>query len=355
MKVKSKKAVRAVAQWVGAIGCTVLAIFAAEVIVSSLITNGHKPPGKSAPPHGVCSDACSLIIEPDDGIAPMRTMVRGALNSIDLVMYELEDKAIDADLITAAKRGVAVRVLLSPGYEGEPSAINEGAFETLSANGVLVRWSPGYFALTHEKSLVVDDATALVMSFNLVPKYYPTGRDFGVVDRDARDVAAMEDAFNTDWQGNDAPAPAGDNLVWSPGSRTAIIAMINDASASLDIYNEEMADDGVVSALVSAARRGVAVRIDMTYSRNWKSAFTVLADANVDIRTYGASAPFYIHAKMIITDGVRAFVGSENFSETSLDKNRELGVMVSNQDIIQSLEAVFETDWEGAKVLERPK
>jgi phosphatidylserine/phosphatidylglycerophosphate/cardiolipin synthase-like enzyme len=201
------------------------------------------------------------------------------------------------------------------------------------------------------------------MSFNLVPKYYPTGRDFGVIDSDAADVGAMEATFDGDWAAvggggagagiaGNAPASgsAGDDLVWSPGSRNALVQTIAAASSSLDVYNEEMADDGLITALEDAARRGVTVRVVMTYSADWKRAFDELAAAGVEVRTYPDTASgLYIHAKMILADGRLAFVGSENFSATSLDDNRELGVMLSNPAIVASLGAIFEKDRVGAE------
>ena len=330
-----------------ALAFALLLIFAAPLLIHE-----HKIPGKSVPPHGACASACSLVIEPDDGIALVRTMLGAARQSIDLVMYELNDKSIEADLAAAARRGVATRVLLSPGYEGEPSTINQSAFDYLSAHGVAVRWSPDYFALTHEKSFVIDGEQAFIMSFNWVKKYYPTGRDFGIIDRDTLDVAAMESSFNNDWAGSANAANAGSDLVWSPGSRAAITALISGATRSLDVYNEEMADEGIINALARATTRGVHVRIVMTYSPDWKTAFQKLVDAGVSIRTFGQNAPLYIHAKMILVDGVSAFVGSENFSATSLDKNRELGIVISAPDILASLEATFDGDWQGGTPFE---
>jgi len=197
---KWKKTIIAVG---AAIACTGLIIFATPLFIGT-----HVVPGNSGPPHFACLDACSLVIEPDDGIAPVRAMIQSAARSVDLVMYELEDRAIESDLVAARKRGVVVRVLLSTGYEGEPSTVNQAAYDSFYSHGVAVRWTPDHFALTHEKSLVVDGTEALIMSFNLVPKYYPTGRDFGIVDRDSHDVAAIEGAFNADWEGSVAPADA---------------------------------------------------------------------------------------------------------------------------------------------------
>lgn len=312
----------------------------------------------------------SLITEPDDGIAPVLRMINGATKSVDLVMYELDDAQIEAALAADDRRGVAVRVLLSPGYDGAPSRVNGAAYDFLFARGVAVRWSPSYFSLTHEKSLVTDGSRALIMTFNLVSKYYMTGRDFGIVDRNARDVPAMERTFNDDWRGSGTGVnsgvaagnvllggnngDAGDHLLWSPGSEQALINIISRAKESLYIYNEEMADMNVTKALIDAGEHGVAVYVVMTDAAEWKWNFAELATAGVHVRTYAddASAPLYIHAKMIVADAgrasARAFVGSENFSAASLGRNRELGIVTDDKDIITPLINTFITDWHGA-------
>src|SRR6185437_4275792 len=154
-------------------------------------------PRKSSP----ANTALSLIIEPDDGVAPILDTIASARRSVELVMYELDDRQIEDALIADETRGVAVRVILSAGYSGASSTVNEAAFDYLQAARVPVRWSPAYFSLTHEKSLVVDGDCAIIMTFNLVSKYYSTGRDFGIVDKGAVDVAAIQRTFTADWNG----------------------------------------------------------------------------------------------------------------------------------------------------------
>ena len=206
----------------------------------------------------------ALITEPDDGMAPVIDMIRRAARSVDLVIYELDDPQIEAALADDAARGVAVRVILSAGYGGASSTVNRPAYDFLRGHSVPVRWSPGYFSLTHEKALIVDGARALIMTFNLVAKYYATGRDFGIVDGDVRDVAAIEDTFNDDWRGAahetgmDAArggnnGDQGDGLLWSPDSEDGLLGLIRSARHSLAIYNEEMADGDVTKALIDAA------------------------------------------------------------------------------------------------------
>lgn len=307
----------------------------------------------------------SLITEPDDGITPVLGMIAGAHRSVEMVMYELDDTRVEAALAEDEARGVAVRVILSGGYRGATSTMNAAAYGYLAAHSVPVRYSPAYFSLTHEKSLVVDGARGFIMTFNLVSKYYPTGRDFGIMDNNARDVAAMERTFNDDWDGASATdsdraslggnnGDAGDDLLWSPGSKDPIIDLINGARKSVYIYNEEMADQDVTEALINAAERGVAVYVVMTGAPEWKWEFSELATAGAHVRTYADDddAPLYIHAKMVLMDqGVadeRAFVGSENFSEGSLNENRELGLITPDAVIIAGLFKTFAADWRDA-------
>ena len=287
-----------------------------------------------------------LITEPDAGITPVIALIQDASSSVDLVMYQLEDTDVEHALVADQKRGVAVQVLLNGGYYGKKeSTDNDAAYQYLSANGVSVEWTPSYFALTHQKTLIVDKKTAMIMTVNLTPQYYASGREFIVVDSDSVDVSAIETAFSDDWKSDNVTPSNGDGLVWSPGSEQALLALINGASTSLDIYNEEMNDTDITSALEDAAHRGVVVHIDMTYASEWKKAFAALTSAGASVRTYAANAPLYIHAKVIVADNAKAFVGSENFSSSSLNKNRELGIVVSDQPTINSLETTFQKDW----------
>lgn len=295
----------------------------------------------------------TLVTEPDDGVQPVLDAIAHASKSVDLVIYELEDPEVEQALVDASAHGVAVRVLMQDvnTYGTHP---NQKAYDFLKSHNVLVKWAPGYFSLTHQKTLVTDagesDQSALIMTFNLSPKYYDSSRDFGVRDTDPQDVQAIESAFNSDWDGTQQIAPNGRDLVWSPGSSATLLNLIQSASSTLEIYNEEMADPRITQALEQAAARGVDVRVTMTYATNWKPDFNELTQAGVNVRTYASSASRYIHAKMVIADTSRAFLGSENFSGQSLDSNRELGILISRPDILASLEKTFDSDWTAARV-----
>lgn len=291
----------------------------------------------------------SLIVEPDQGITPIINVIKNAKTSVDLVMYQLEDKQIEKALVEDKDRGVSVRVLLNGGYYGAPDTPNKNAeaYVFLTSHGVSVEWTPAKFALTHEKSLVVDGRAAYIMTFNMTPQYYATSRDFAVVDSDTNDIQAIENAFDADWKNETTATQNGDDFVWSPGSEDRLISLIQNAQKTLYIYNEEMNEDAVVSTLSAAARRGVLVEVVMTDSKEWQKNFSVLSAAGVKIKTFSPKAKLYIHAKMILADDATAFVGSENFSYNSLFKNRELGIILTDRAVLTSLAQTFQKDFGG--------
>ncbi len=299
-------------------------------------------PRRHVPRPAAAAGRLTLITEPRDGIAPVLSAVETARHEVDMVMYEDSDQQLDAALADDEHRGVAVRVLLGGGYYGEGSSQNQAAYNYLSQD-VPVRWTPSYFALTHQKTVIVD-GRAYILTFNLTPQYYASSRDFGVVDTISADDAAIERTFGADWNAQQITAPDGADLVWSPGSEETQVKLIESATGWLDVYNEEMDSPAIESALEADAHRGVNVRVTMTADPSWGSAFAELTAAGVHVHTYAANAALYIHAKMILTPA-RAFLGSQNFSDASMNKNRELGLIVSDATIRASLSRTFNSDY----------
>lgn len=292
----------------------------------------------------------SLLTEPGSGIAPIYALVTGARHTVDLSMYSLADPTMEKDLAADAERGVRVRVLLDRNYE---RALNQGAYDYLSAHHVEVRWAPSSYDAMHQKTITIDDDCSVIMSLNLVRADYAETRDFAVVDRDQADVNAILTVFDHDFAGDSSsPEPAGADLVWSPGSDHALVALIGSATHSLEVENEEMSEYTIVDALEAAAQRGVDVELVMTYQSKWKSELDALAKAGVHVRTYAdADGVLYIHAKAIVVDAghtdERLFVGSENFSWASLEYNRELGLVLPSKEgsVISSVAATIHSDW----------
>jgi len=104
-----------------------------------------------------------LLVEPDDGVGTLTRAIRGATSSIFLTMYMLTNRTIIHDLEYAHAGGVDVRVILEPHPYGSSDNANLSAYNNLMAADIPVHWSSSRFLLTHEKSMLVDGATAAAL------------------------------------------------------------------------------------------------------------------------------------------------------------------------------------------------
>ena len=305
---------------------------------------------QAAGPVSAGSGALRVLSEPQAGLSAIYKLINGAKSSIDLTMYTLRDTTAEDDLAAAAKRGVNVRVILDRHLEKK---FNTPTYGYLSSRGVHVTWAPAGTTY-HQKTLTVDNKTSAIMTLNMNSDDYAGTRDFAVIDTSEADVAAVVATFNADFAHKKITPPDGADLVWSPtNSQAAILTVINSAQHSLAIENEEMGDSVITSALESAAKRGVDVKITMTAESDWDDAFGALVKAGAHVRTYKDSTKvIYIHAKAVVADAgssaEQMFVGSENFSVSSLRRNRELGIRTTNKPVIAAVATVLADDYAGA-------
>jgi cardiolipin synthase len=293
----------------------------------------------------------SVIVEPDAGLAPIVDAISSARKSVWVEMYMLTQKSVINILEEDASRGIDVRVMLEPHPVGSGSVSPRETLDRLSAAGVKAQFTDPQFTLTHEKGMVIDNSTAYIMTSNFTNSALGSGtgmhnREYDIVDTNAQDVQAVADLFQNDW--NHSTAQISDaNLVVSPvNSRADFTSLIASARKTLIIEAEEMNDTQVEQAIVSAEQRGVRVQVILPEpsgsSDSNHTGIDVIKQAGISVRE---DPRLYMHAKMMIIDGREAFVGSENISEQSLDQNRELGILISDNGVLNTLQQTFQTDW----------
>jgi cardiolipin synthase A/B len=292
----------------------------------------------------------TLVTEPDQGLTAIYNLIASAKSSIDMTMYELTDVTVMDAFAKAAGGGVKVRVILD---QNEEKTANTPAYNYLQTNKAGVHWANPTYAVTHQKTITVDQATSAIMTLNLTPSAYATTRDFAVITNNAADVAAIETTFNADFTNSSITPPTGDNLVWSPtNSASALLALINGAQTSLLISQEEFSDTQMASALEAALKRGVSVTLVQENQNNqYNAVLTPLKQAGAKIAVYTAtkSTAYYIHAKAVLADygtaQAKLFLGSENFSTDSLGKNRELGLIFSDAACMTGVYSALTADF----------
>jgi phosphatidylserine/phosphatidylglycerophosphate/cardiolipin synthase-like enzyme len=292
----------------------------------------------------------TLITEPDEGLTAIYNLIGSAKTSIDMTMYELTDITVTSMLGKAAAAGIAVRVILDQNSE---KTSNSPAYNYLEENKVAVHWANPAYAVTHQKTITVDQTTSAIMTLNLTPDDYATTRDFAAITNNAADVAAIVATFNADFTNAAVTPTTGENLVWSPtNSLSSLLALINGATQSLLISQEEFDDSTIAAALDSALKRGVSVTlVQENQEGKYTPVLTPLKNAGAKIAVYTSSTGYYIHAKTVLADfgtaQAKLFAGSENFSTDSLTKNRELGLIFSDPDCLIGVHAAITADFNG--------
>jgi hypothetical protein len=216
-----------------------------------------------------------------------------------------------------------------------------------------VVWSSTSFTYTHQKTITVNNDESYVSTGNFDTTYYATSRDFGVFDTDASDVAAIVAVFNADYAHTSITPSDGDDLVWSPtDSQSQLLALVNGATRSLDVEQEEFSDTTLVNAIVADENRGVTVRVVVEDPSDYTSELNKITAAGGKVTGYSSSTGFYIHGKTVIADygtsTAKAFAGSENFSSNSLNNNRELGMITTDSGVVSGLESTFSADFTGS-------
>lgn len=299
------------------------------------------------------SFADQLIIEPDAGRTPLLNAIQQATSSIDLVMYGFTDEAFTKALITAKNKGKNVHILLEPSpYKAENE--NSLVIRQLQAKNINLEWPDKTFKLTHQKTFIFDNKTAIVMTFNLTHGSFTHERNFALILTDPNEVREIKQVFDADVTHKNITV-TDSHLLWSPNnSREKMLQFIQSAHSKIQIYAQDLTDYKMIGALANAARTGIKVQVLLSVSpeKFQSRKFSFLKKAGVIIHN---SKNYYIHAKVIIVDNKRAVLGSINFTKPSLDDNRELSVMTEDHETLDQLSHAFSHDWQDTKTSSHTK
>lgn len=282
----------------------------------------------------------ALYIQPRDGSDFVTDLIGSAQTSVELVTYILTSDDVEAALAAAVQRGVSVRVML----DGDQSA-NNAARTFLNQRNVPLRNGPAGFVNYHQKTVVVDNSTALIMTLNPSFSAFNSNREYAVRVTRPAEVADLTAIFNADWDSRPNPVLSG-NLVVSPNNaRSRLLLLINRARTQIDVSMEVFSDSGLIAALKTRKDAGMVVRVVMAHPSDVDQN---AADA-LDLINKGFEVRFLrnptMHAKLMVVDSTLAYVGSVNFTRTSLDLNREVGVLVDQPAIVQALKAQADADF----------
>lgn len=292
-------------------------------------------------------NSLSLIIQPGDSFFPIVDAIDTAKQSIKMTIFRMDDPIVRAAMSYAVERGVKVQALVAPSSKGW-NRRNKKLADDLAKLGVEVRVTrptKEKIKRFHYKMMTVDEQLSLILTFNPTQENLHYARDFGLLIRDEEITTELNRLFDADWNG--VPfKPKRLPLVISPhNSRKKLLGLLGSAQRSIRILDAKVEDQQVMGLLMRKASSGVNVRIIS------QDAFYDAVVPNLHVTTL---ARFKLHAKCVIVDGERFFIGSQNLRRVSLDRRREVGIIVEDDAMARRIARVFDEDWLTATEMAAP-
>jgi cardiolipin synthase len=272
-----------------------------------------------------------LIVQPEDGVVPVVTGIRAAKKTIDMPIFRLDHIEVDKAIKSAVKRGVIVRTLIAHTNTGGEKGLRR-LEQRLLSTGATVSRTADDLVRYHNKFMIIDGRTLYVMGFNYTHLDIDRSRSFGVIITNRRIVQEAVKLFEADF--NRRPYSAGlKTLLVSPeNSRAELAALLRGAKRELLIYEVRITDNAMIRILKERAKAGVKIRMMGKLLKK-------------DLEAQVEKFPGKLHARVIIQDGQKAFLGSQSLRRLELDERREVGVIITDPRVVRQLATTFESDW----------
>jgi cardiolipin synthase A/B len=353
---------------------------------------------------GARSQPAYVRVYPDgsDALAELKRLLNGAQRQIDVLMFQWENDAMGAEiadcLAAKANARLRVRVLVDGGgnlifghpTRSHPADVN-GVVALLSEKPYVevIRTRNPFGRVDHRKLVLVDGRVAWTGGRNFTHQSFFDQRDISVTVEGPL-VPQLASDFEDFWreqggkpgnetEGDYQAAPGGEVApdrmsetheanaqarLLSTGPMNhqieqAMYYVVDRARHHVYMENYTFCDGLLVYKLAQARKRGVDVRVVLTFSdctgalnRANRAITNRLLAAGVRVFV----CPGMTHTKAAAVDGCWAYLGTGNFDPLSLRRNLELGVAVSTCPLVhaveqQLFEADFRPEWELTKPL----
>lgn len=303
-------------------------------------------------------------------------MLENADNSIDAEIYTIyqSDSGPTADIqkaiLDAANRGVRIRILIdneiyTDTYRND-SKTRAMFNDWENHENIDIKTSPW---LMHSKVIVVDNEVAITSSANQSYTAMTSNREIAVVLSGGDIALAYAAIFDSGWGGGEefpefesgwtvdwikpVATPLG-TPDWVPQTLDVVKEIVNGATETVrvPIYVLTGYPVSLPNAIENAAKHGAEVKVivDTYYLNESRELLSSLAeDPNIQVKYANLGFSTY-HVKSVVADGERAYVGSANWSNTSMSSRRELGVYFEDTTLASALETMFKADWESKYV-----
>jgi cardiolipin synthase A/B len=316
----------------------------------------------------------------DPAIERMIDEVNGAQRYVHMLFYIFENddvgRRVAGALAEAAKRGVAVRVLMDAigsrgGLKGLGPGLRAAGAEVIPVMPLRL-WGPNaarFDLRNHRKIVVVDGACAFFGSQNIVSAHANRGmvneemlvRAEGPIVRHLHAILLGDRYLETGnlppesddlspTKLNDTPHGLAEVVPSGPGynegtAEAVMIALMYGARSRVVLTSPYVIpSEPFLVAMCSTARRGVAVDLIVDQESNkplvqlaQQSYYDTMLNAGVRIHRHTGS---FLHAKHMSVDDDVALIGSSNLDIRSFALNAEVSVLIYDRTVVAQLREI---------------
>lgn len=328
------------------------------------------------------------FVFPDSKGIPVKDVVYGTTSRIDISTYLLSEPGVISSLLHALSDGVIVRILLEGSPAGGIPLSERIAMSTLVYHGADVRFiisDDGYkrYNFLHSKYAVIDEDITIITSENWAESSFNNNRGWGAVISSNEYAHYMRSVFESDFNGNldirsfkelfpkerrgtfEGYIPSNESFPSYHGRATPILSpdfsfsamkgFITSANERLFVEQLEVEYDWLdegnnpLSWMIGSkadCRLLIDTTFDSEFDSDEKDGFGIRdrlkGSDTIAVRT--SAMDRMLHNKGIISDdGV--WIGSINWSSTSIHDNREVAVIIESKEVSDFFAKYFIDDW----------
>ena len=286
-----------------------------------------------------------LLVDGDLAFRNILESIDSSRKSIYIQTYIWKDDQIGRQMVRklkeAADRGVVVTIRkdvlgtvfeIGDIFKGKPSPVFTGVglkgYKNINVNNEI------FSDTDHSKYFIVDNQVTVFGGMNIADEYHKQWHDYMVAIRSSRWSVAFEQKVihGVTW-----PEPSPFVVTVNDRNlteiRTALIQIINHAVKRIIIEHAYFSDDRIIEAVRRAVERGVQVDVILpkhpdTHIYANRATINKLLDENSKNPPRIYLNPRMSHAKVVMTDGVIASVGSANLTPRSMITSKEITLFV---------------------------
>lgn len=291
-----------------------------------------------------------LYVLPQAGPAPIVRFIEAARGQLVINNYFLDSRPILHAIADAVRHGVDVKVILELRPYRISRSLVRKEYGLVREAGAQVMSAPRRFSsgcvFDHAKYAVASNEV-LIGTANWDWSGMHKNREYIFVSHDPTLIRAMSQVARADEHGQRADVERPRDLVLSPGRQDSVerkLAHLIDQPGPVGIETEELQPDNPLMHVMERKGHMLHVILPGRLSRREREAVHELSDAGVSVATLRHP---YMHAKMIIGEHA-GFIGSQNFSDTSLERNREVGIILHGRPALEILARQYRADYQRA-------